>query len=178
MRAVARGAAVKSLGRTVEVFESLGYRQGEPGPFAVRLESPGEGPALVARLAAQGRIFGGSFALELSTADPVLPPTQGLSARGRGLVRLDRVAFRSRRGDPAGDGLAARLNDDGALQRALAAVHFERLRVEPDGRPVVRHMGGSVVWVLVPPLVRPIPLTAEQARATADALLAFERAGR
>jgi len=38
-------------------------------------------------------------------------------------------------------------------------------------------MGGSVVWILFPPLVRTIPLVDEQARATLRALDAFARAG-
>jgi hypothetical protein len=38
---------------------------------------------------------------------------------------------------------------------------------------VIRHMGGSVVWMLFPPLVRPVPLTVPQARATVKALEAF-----
>lgn len=170
----ARAAAGQALARDVEVFERLGYRRGEKaGPLAVRLDPPdGERP-LVVRIAPEGRIFGGSYALELSTAEPVVPGSRGLSARGRGLVRLSRVAFRARRGDAAGEALARRLDADPRLQEALAAVHFERVRVEPDGRAVVRHMGGSVVWVLFPPVVRPIPLTAEQARATVRALDAF-----
>jgi hypothetical protein len=170
----ARAAAAQALARDVEVFERIGYRRGETaGPLAVRLEPPAGRPALLARLAQQGRIFGGAYALELSTEAPALPPTRGLSARGRGIVRLTRVAFRPRRGDGAGMALARRLEADPALQRALAAVHFDRIRVEPDGRAVVRHMGGSVVWVLFPPVVRPVPFTAEQARATAEALEAF-----
>ena len=52
-------------------------------------------------------------------------------------------------------------------------MHFERIRVEPDGRPVIRHMGGSVVWMLIPPLARGVPLVPEQARASVDALRAF-----
>jgi hypothetical protein len=173
----ARAAAAQALARDVEVFEGLGYRRGAAaGSLAVRLEPPAGRLALLARLAQQGRIFGGAYALELSTDAPALPPTRGLSARGRGIVRLTRVAFRPRRGDGVGDALARRLEADPALQRALAAVHFERVRVEPDGRAVVRHMGGSVVWVLFPPVVRPVPFTAEQARATAEALEAFAAA--
>jgi len=170
----ARAAAAQALARDVEVFERIGYRRGETaGPLAVRLEPPAGRPALLARLAQQGRIFGGAYALELSTEAPALPPTRGLSARGRGIVRLTRVDFRPRRGDGAGEALAGRLEANAALQRALAAVHFDRIRVEPDGRAVVRHMGGSVVWILFPPVVRPVPFTAEQARATAEALEAF-----
>lgn len=170
----ARAAAAQALARNVEVFERLGYRRGEAdGPLAVRLEPPDGSRPLVVRLAQEGRVFGGAYGLEVSTGTPVVPPTRGLSARGRGLVRLTRVAFRARRGDAAGEALARRLDSDPELQRALAVVHFERLRVEPDGRAVVRHMGGSVVWVLFPPVVRPVAFTAEQARATVRALETF-----
>jgi len=34
-------------------------------------------------------------------------------------------------------------------------------------------MGGSVVWMLFPPLVRPIPFVDEQAKETLGALEAF-----
>ena len=169
----ARGAAAKTLERNVEVFEGEGYRRaGRDGAFEARLERPGRQP-LRLRMAQDGRIFGGSYALEVAPAEPVLPATEGVSARGRGVVRLSRVAFRPRRGDPEGDRLARRLEADADLQRALAEVHFEQVRVDPDGRPVIRHMGGSVVWALFPPLVRPVPLVPEQARATADALERF-----
>ena len=50
--------------------------------------------------------------------------------------------------------------------------------VEPDGRPVIRHMGGSVVWVLFPPLVRDTPLPDGQPEAMVRALDEFARAGR
>lgn len=124
-----------------------------------------------------GRIFGGTYGLELSTADPVLPRTRGLSARGKGVVRMHGVAFRAHRGDEAGRRLAERLEADARLTGRLEQVHFERLRVEPDGRPVIRHMGGSVVWVLFPPLVRRIPLVDEQLRASVVALEAFAALG-
>lgn len=174
MRGRAGRAALASLDRTAEIFEALGYGRSErEGAFAFRLEPPSGARALIARMAVGGRIFGGSFALELGTAEPVLPPTDGLAARGRGVVRLQRVDFRPRRDDAAGEELAAQLGDNGALQAALADVHFERIRVDPDGTPVIRHMGGSVVWMLFPPLVRPVPLTVAQARATVKALEAF-----
>lgn len=174
MRGRAGRAALVSLDRTAEIFEALGYGRGEKeGAFAFRLEPPQGARAVVARMAVGGRIFGGSFALELATGEPVLPPTEGLAARGRGVVRLQRVDFRPKRDDPAGEELATRLGDNGALQAALADVHFERIRVDPDGTPVIRHMGGSVVWMLFPPLVRPVPLTVAQARATVKALEAF-----
>jgi hypothetical protein len=172
VRGRARVAATRALADVVETFERLGYRASEPRGLEVRLERDGHAP-LRARLAPEGRIFGGTFALEVSTAEPVLPATRGLSARGRGVVRLTGVAFRPARGDERGAALADALGRDAHLGERLAAVHFERVRIEPDGRSVVRHMGGSVVWILFPPLVRAVPLVAEQARATADALDAF-----
>lgn len=169
----ARAAAAGALARNVEIFERLGYRRAEGrGQLEARLEREG-GRALTIRMAQQGKIFGGSYALELATADPVFPPTAGLAGRGRGLVKLSGVGFRARRGDDAGARLARCLGEDAGLGEALARVHFERIRVEPDGRPVIRHMGGSLVWVLFPPLVRPVPLVDEQARATVAALEAF-----
>ena len=128
-------------------------------------------------MAQSGRIFGGSYALEISTAEPVLPATSGLTARGQGLVKMRGVRFRARRGDPPGSRLAERLSSDEDLGERLGEVHFERVRVDPDGRPVIRHMGGSVVWVLFPPLVRKIPLVPEQVDATLAALEAFAAAG-
>jgi hypothetical protein len=172
VRAAARSAAARRFAETIEEFERAGYRVVEHGDFVRRLEAPGALP-LAVTMTATGRVFGGSVALEIATADPVLPPTRGLRGRGRGAVRLSRVAFLPRRGDPSGARLAERLEENAELQRALASVHFERIRVESDGRPVVRHMGGSVVWVLFPPVVRAVPLTAEQVVATVAALEAF-----
>jgi hypothetical protein len=86
-------------------------------------------------------------------------------------VRMRGVRFR---GD---DELAAALSADERLGEALGRVHFERVAVEPEGRPVIRHMGGSLVWVLFPPIVRATPLPPEQARETVRALEAFARAG-
>lgn len=169
----ARAAAAQALARNVEVFGAAGYRlAARDGSLAAVLEGD-DGQRLVLRMAPAGRVFGGSYALEVAPGDPPLPPTGGLAARGRGVVRLSRVAFRARGRDSAGGRLAERLEGDAALQRALAEVHFERVRVDPDGRPVVRHMGGSVVWALFPPVVRPVPLVPEQARATIRALDAF-----
>jgi len=96
--------------------------------------------------------------------------------RGRGLVRMQGVAFRPRRGDDAGRRLAERLRADRDLAEHLAAVHFERIRIEPDGRAVIRHMGGSLVWMLFPPLVKAIPLVPEQVRATIAAMESFVEA--
>jgi hypothetical protein len=86
---------------------------------------------------------------------------------------MARVAFRARRDDPAGCDLAATLSDHRELSDALGRVHFESVRVEPDGTPVIRHLGGSVVWILLPPLTRATPFEEEQARMAADALRAF-----
>ena len=147
-------------------------------PLEARLASSGGPRSLRLRMAQSGRIFGGNYALEISTDEPVLPTTQGLSARGQGVVKLRGVRFRARRHDPAGSRLAERLSSDRTLGERLGEVHFERIRVDPDGRPVIRHMGGSVVWVLFPPLVRRIPLVPEQVDATLAALEAFAAAGR
>jgi hypothetical protein len=172
VRGRARSAAARGLADVLATYERLGYRASERRHLDARLDRLGRKPLRVS-LAPAGRIFGGSFALEVATAEPVLPPTRGLSARGLGVVRLKSVAFRAGRDDEPGTELAGRLSRDAFLRERLAAVHFERIRVEPDGRPVIRHMGGSVVWVLFPPIVRAVPLVLEQARATADALEAF-----
>jgi hypothetical protein len=128
------------------------------------------------QLTRDGRIFGGNYGLELSTEEPVLPPTRGLSARGKGVVKMQGVKFRAKRGDAAGERLAERLGSDARLAELLGRVHFERIRVDPDGRPVIRHLGGSVVWILFPPLVRRVPLVPEQIDATLAALEAFRAA--
>jgi len=177
VRRSARAAASRLLARNVEALERAGARveEGAPGS-AVRMRTEAGVPIHI-RMVGTGRVFGGSYALEVETADPALGPTSGLRARGRGLVRLERVGFRARRGDAGAAALAARLDADATLQRALAQVHFEAIRVDPSGRAVIRHMGGSVVWVLFPPLVRPVPLVDEQARATVAALDAFAQAG-
>jgi hypothetical protein len=95
---------------------------------------------------------------------------------------MQAVKFRTRgRDDGAAASLAAKLSDDTDLGEALARVHFERLSVEPDGRPVIRHMGGSVVWVVFPPIIRASPLPpgqpAEIVRALEEFAAAGERAG-
>ena len=172
----ARGRAARLFGEVVESFERDGFRV-ERGDFSARLVGDGHTPVRI-RMVRQGRVFGGTYALELLTDDPVLPVTHGLRGRGRGVVKLGGIDFRSRGHDEAGRLLGARLEHDDRLQRSLARVHFDRIRVEPDGTPVIRHMGGSIVWVLFPPLVRPVPLVAEQRRAAVQALDAFARAGR
>jgi Protein of unknown function (DUF3156) len=171
-----RAAAV--LKSDIEAFERLGYRPSEgDSAHSALLAAPEGGRDLVLRLRPEGRVFGGNWGLELSTAEPVLPATErGLTARGRGAVRMRGVRFRPRRGgDDAAARLAAALSDDTELGEALGEVHFERLAVEPDGRPVIRHMGGSVVWLLLPPVARTTPLPAGQPEAMVRALDAFAR---
>jgi hypothetical protein len=174
----ARTRAVAALDDAIASLGRAGYSSVvRKSPLEARLESPGGARALRLRMAQSGRIFGGNYALEISTDEPVLPATSGLSARGRGVVKMRGVRFRARRGDPLGSRLAKRLSSDEDLGERLGEVHFERIRVDPDGRPVIRHMGGSVVWVLFPPLVRKIPLVPEQVDATLAALDAFAAAG-
>jgi hypothetical protein len=174
----ARRRAARALEEDVELFRRAGYSEArQASRFEARLAGPERLP-LRLTIAATGRVFGGTYALEASTADPVLPRTAGLGARGRGVVRLQGIAFRARRGDEAGRRLARALEADRRLVERLMSVHFEALRVEPDGRAVIRHMGGSVVWFLFPPLIKGIPLVAEQVHATIAALEAFAAAGR
>jgi hypothetical protein len=173
-----RVRAQASLDDVVAAFAGVGLHVAErPGDLEAVLDGRAEGPPLRARLVPEGRILGGAYGLEVSPAAPVLPPSGGLSARGRGVVRLHGVRFRARRGDAAGAALAARLAADQGLMRDLSHVHFERIRVTPDGTPVIRHLGGSLVWVALPPAVRATPLVDEQARAVVAALSAFARCG-
>jgi hypothetical protein len=172
----AGGRASRTFGDVLESFERDGFEVERSG-FTARLTRDGAVP-IRASVVRKGRVFGGTYALELSTDEPVLPATRGLRGRPRGVVKLGGVDFRSRGHDDAGRILGARLERDEALQRAVSEVHFERILVEPDGRPVIRHMGGAVVWMLFPPLVRPVPLVPEQRRATVEALEAFARAGK
>jgi hypothetical protein len=174
----ARAAADRALEENLATFERIGARVvARPAPNDAQLVLDRSTPFSV-RMRGRGRVFGGAYALEVATTQPVLPRTSGLNARGRGLVRLRRVTFRGRRGDEAGTALARHLEAADELQAALGEVHFERIRVEPEGRPVIRHMGGSVVWVLFPPLVRPVPFPPAQVEAVAAALEAFARAAR
>jgi hypothetical protein len=173
---IARGRAESTLRSDVEVFEGIGYRGvDDVSGLSARLSASCDGIDLVLRMTREGRIFGGNYGLEITSAEPLLPATRGLRARGRGLVRMSGVRFRARRGDLEGAGLAERLSGDPLLADAFREVHFERLSVDPDGRPVIRHMGGSVVWLLFPPLVRGTPLIPEQARATVAAFEAMSR---
>ncbi len=181
MRAAAARRAAAVLEEDVEAFERLGYRAGERlGRHEARLARPRGGRPIGVALRSQGGVFGGSWGLEVSSAEPVLPATaRGLTARGRGAVRLRGVRFRPRaRNDAGGAEVAEALSDDAALAEALGRVHFEEVSVTPDGRPVIRHLGGSVVWVLVPPVVRPTPLPPDQGREIVAALDAFAAAGR
>jgi hypothetical protein len=173
-----RAAAV--LASDTEAFERLGYRAGDRDSWhTVRLTGPAGRRDLVVRLTPEGRIFGGNWSLEVSTAEPVLPTTaRGLAARGRGVVKTRGVRFRARRGGDESDSrLAAVLTADAELGEALGRVHFERITVEPDGRPAIRHLGGSVVWLLLPPVVRATPLPDGQPEAMVAALDEFARAG-
>jgi Protein of unknown function (DUF3156) len=175
--AARRGATV--LANDIEEFERLGYRPLERsrGLEAV-LRAPAGGVDLRLRLVPEGRFFGGNWALEVSTAEPVLPATtQGLSARGRGVVRRQGVRFRPKGSDPGARRLAELLSADERLGTTLGQVDFELLAVRPDGRPAIRHLGGSIVWVLIPPIVRATPLPPGQAEATVRALDAFVAAG-
>jgi len=176
-RSARRAADV--LKSDIEAFERLGYRPLEgDSAHSVVLAAPEGGRDLALRLQPEGRVFGGNWGLEVSTTEPVLPATgRGLSARGRGVVRMQGVRFRARGGEEAASRLAAELSADAELGKALSEVHFERIRVEPDGRAMIRHMGGSVVWVLVPPVVRATPLPAGQPEAMVRALAEFARAG-
>jgi hypothetical protein len=179
MRGLSARRAAAVLKSDVEAFERLGYRPHEgESRYSVVLAAPEGGHDLVLHLRPEGRVFGGNWGLELSTAEPVMPPTsRGLSARGRGVVRMQGVRFRARGGDEAASRLAGELSGNAELGKALGEVHFERLAVEPDGRPVIRHMGGSVVWLLIPPVARTTPLPAGQPEAMVRALDEFARAG-
>jgi hypothetical protein len=173
--------AAEALDADVEEFERGGCRPLERrGSFEAVLEGPGGAGRIRLRMGPVGRFFGGSWGMEASTDEPVLPATaHGLSGRGRGVVKQQGVRFRARRGGgTAAERLAEALTGDAALGDALNQVHFEEVSVEPDGRPVIRHMGGSVIWVLLPPVVRATPLPEGQPKAILAALAAFRRAGR
>jgi hypothetical protein len=170
--------AIQSLDDAIEQLGRAGYDRVErTSPLSARLRSSAGKRALRLDMSREGKVFGGNYALELSTADPVLPATRGLTARGKGVVQMRGVAFRARRGDEGGRRVAAQLGEDAPLAETLGRVHFERIRVEPDGRPVIRHLGGSVVWMIFPPLVKRIPFVPEQVEATLTAFDAFAEAG-
>jgi len=174
-RASKRAAAV--LADVVKGFAAHGYRQtARSGPLEARLEADGRPALRLSMRSVGGRVFGGTFALEVATADALFPRTRGVTARGRGVVRLRTIEFRGRSRDKEGDALARRLGEDERLVHAIADVHFERIRIDPDGRPALRHMGGSLVWFLFPPMTRPVPLVPAQVHATVRAMEAFAAA--
>jgi hypothetical protein len=169
--------AVLALDDAIESLGAAGYTDVERvSLLEAHLASPSGGVPVRLQMTRDGRIFGGNYGLELSTREPVLSPTRGLSARGKGVVKMQGVKFSAKRGDEAGRRLAEQLGADARLGQLLGRVHFERIRVEPDGRPVIRHLGGSVVWVLFPPLVKRVPLVPEQVEATLAALEGFRQA--
>jgi Protein of unknown function (DUF3156) len=174
----ARRRAVASLDDAIDQFATAGHPESERlGQLRARVgRSAGAGPVRL-EMAREGRVFGGNYSLEISTDEPVLPRTAGLSIRAKGVVHMRGLRPRARRGDAAGRELAERLGVDARLAECLGRVHFERVRVDPDGRPVIRHLGGSVVWILFPPLVRQIPFVREQVDASLAALDAFPAAG-
>jgi hypothetical protein len=174
----ARLRAISALDDTIERLGKAGYTVSERvSPLEARLSSSSGRRPVRLEMTQSGKVFGGNYGLEISTDGPVLPPTRGLSARGKGVVRMRGIRFRARRSDPAGRRLAERLGSDAGLGQRLSLVHFERIRVDPNGRPVIRHLGGSVVWILFPPLIRRIPFVREQVDATLAALDAFAAAG-
>lgn len=176
MRRRARTRARWVLARDVEAFAGAGYAErGRRGELRTTLVRGGRPTLRLELVPAGGRVFGGAYAMEVSTDEPVLPASEGIAARGRGVVRMREVRFRGR--DEAGRRVAEILSVDAELQSALHEVDFEQLRVEPDGRAVIRHMGGALVWFLFPPMTRPIAIGDAQIRATVDALAAFARAG-
>jgi hypothetical protein len=173
--------AARVLADDVKAFEQAGCRFVEHrGDHEAVLAAPRNGGRIVVRLTRVGRFFGGNWGMEVSTEEALLPQTTaGLAARGRGVVRQQGVRFRPRRrGDPDAVRLAEVLSADDKLGEALGRVHFERVWVRRDGRPVIRHLGGSVVWVLFPPIVRATPLPTGQPEEILRALDALRAAGR
>jgi hypothetical protein len=173
--------AARVLAEDIEAFEGAGCRLLERrGELEAVLAAPRNRGRVVVRLTRVGRIFGGNWGLEVTTDDALLPETpSGIAARGRGVVKQQGVRFRARgRSDEAATRLAEALSEDSKLSEALGRVHFERIWVRRDGRPVIRHLGGSVVWVAFPPIVRSTPLPPGQPRELLRALDAFRAAGR
>ena len=172
--------AARVLTDDVEAFEGAGCRLLERrNDLEAVLAAPRDAGRIVVRLTRVGRIFGGNWGLEVAPEEALLPETQsGLVARGRGVVKQQGVRFRARgRGDEAAARLAETLTADTELGEALGRVHFERIWVRRDGRPVIRHLGGSLVWVAFPPIVRATPLPAGQPEAILRALEAFRGSG-
>ena len=172
--------AARVLAEDVEEFERAGCRLLERrSEHEAILAAPRGGGRVVVRLTRVGRIFGGNWGLEVTSEEPLLPETEsGLAARGRGVVKQQGVRFRPRRrSDEAAARMAEKLSADSKLGAALGRVHFERLWVRRDGRPVIRHLGGSVVWVAFPPIIRSTPLPPGQPEELLRALEAFRAAG-
>jgi Protein of unknown function (DUF3156) len=168
--------AARVLADDVKAFEQAGCRLLEHrGDHEAVLAAPRDGGRIVVKLTRVGRFFGGNWGMEVSSEEALLPATTGgLAARGRGIVRQHGVHFRPRRRDDAeGARLAEMLTGDASLGEALGRVHFERVWVRRDGRPVIRHLGGSVVWVMFPPMVRSTPLPPGQPAEILRALDAF-----
>jgi hypothetical protein len=75
---------VLSLDDAIEGLGRAGYTEVERvSELEARVSSPAGGLPVRLRLTRDGRIFGGNYGLELSTEESVLPPTRGLSARGK-----------------------------------------------------------------------------------------------
>jgi hypothetical protein len=178
MRRRARRRAGAVLARDIEAFGALGYRKtARRGDLGGRLEAEGREPLRLALVPTGGRIFGGAFAMEVSTSRRVLPESDGVTAKGQGMVKMQGIAFRPKGKDPRARHVADLLAGDAELASRIAEVHFEQVRVDPDGRPVIRHMGGSLVWLLFPPMARPVVISPEQVTATVRALDRFAIVG-
>src|SRR5918999_2191729 len=126
----ARQRAVLALDGAVEMFERTGAHAERVSPLEAKVQA-GKG-AFRLEMTREGKVFGGNYALEISTAEPVLPRTQGLSMRARGVVRMQGLRVRARRGDAAGTALGERLGKDTRLAELLGGGDFERIRVDPD----------------------------------------------
>lgn len=177
MRGRRRAQAAGVLSASLDVLRQAGDREIDRlGPLDARLVAADRIPVHV-RMVPAGKVFGGTVDLELATATPVLPRTHGVAGRGRGVVRMRGISFRAAPRDQAGQRVAARLEADPVLVQKLSAVHFQQVRVDPGGRAVLRHLGGCLVWILLPPVTRPVPLVVEQARAALAALEAFADTG-
>src|SRR5215218_4368445 len=108
MKALTGRRAERVLADDVEAFERLGYRPLErTSPLAVPLEAPAGAADLVVRLHREGRAFGGNLALEVTTAEPVLPApaaSSPLAARASsscaGCGSARGAAIRTRRRSP------------------------------------------------------------------------------
>lgn len=178
MRRRALALAPRVFDESLGCFAQVGYRVvARPSTLVAELEKAGWEP-ITLRMVSDGGRLGGSYALEAAATEPLFPVTRGLRVRARGLVRLRAAYFRPRRGDVPGQRLSIELRRDARILHHLQPLHWQRIRIEPDGTPVIRHMGGAVVWVVVPPMTRPVPLVPEQAQALGDMVEAFAGAAR